>query len=950
MKFIRNLIIAAVCICTPLLLYIATPDVEQEVIDLSNTKVALVNQDEGIYKGEDYQNYSSNLINKFLKESQFNAITTNYADASTMLDDGDLMYVIVFEKDFSRNIDNFDSKQPSQGTVTYYYNHTYNAANGNVIAENERDKVFADLQNELSTVYTKTIISELQSSKDMLTEDIETDIELTEDIKATTDGNTASLNEQISSSNELISSFKNDMGKNIDVVNDSIVDTDTEVKDLIKDAQTNRKNLEKAIADENSNNETQQQNLESSKGKFTETSDLLVDEEGVLTQLLDYYVPSLKLYDKRNEDNLNSLLSIKDLDTITSGSVCSMVSEDNSESLEVLESHLLSIQYQQYNSDSGALEARNLYTAEQVDALILQAQEACVSVYADGLDTTSLQNTANLDILKNNLTSSYLNNVNSQITKDYTIIKNIQINKVYADDQASVPPIAGNPKQITAADIELWNNYLKLFSVIDGSPEPLYYQMPEEQEGKYMYAYISGDLHTEISELIAAADSQYSSLGGTLDLSVLAQMPYHINGLPADAGSPLHALNSEYNDISTDLDYVGSYVSNLEVKYADSIFYNTLKQHVLSDYISVFPTGNDDKSVMDLAVKLEGFAKLSKDDTQALIVEYEKQYQTNLTMINDNSQLIVNTLKTSDADTLSIIEKGNMVINNNQNSREQNSQVKESNNKINELYGSFVESNNKTSKQVKSNQDAYIDSVLKLEEANDEQQVFIEEYATVLDVANVEGINNNSFYSFITNPIRFERTEVNLENDEDSSYFILLWLFVGLILLNIIKDSKSKYLDLNIRTDSFVESSIVKFTNRYLLTILAVLIYGGLFGLIISYQFMLSGKLLFILRFTIITALLFITMRLVISGSKRIGYTIICGYLAVMYIALYTSSLPTAIKVIMMPITSLNNFVLADVYKYPYANPFVYCLAVYGVLSIVAAVIYYIKTKVLKRS
>lgn len=925
MKFIKSLIIALLCVLTPVFLYVITPEIESESIDLINTKVAIVNDDEGIYKGEEYYNFASNMINRFMKETEFNTITTSSSDAFNMLEDGDLMYVIVFDKEFSKNVDGFKLDNPTQGTVQYYYNHTYNSADGNIISENERDSAFAQLQKELSTVYTKTIVSELQSSKDMLTEDIEEDVNLVAEIKTTSENNTSVLNEKIESNSDLLTTFENTMDDNISTVNESIDQSNTDVRELILQAQASITNANSTTETELSNRENIKSILTANKSKYEKSSDLMLGEEGLTTVLTQYYIPALDSYDRQYSGNSKVISSVvADLPLLDN--VCNDIETSND--YLALTKYMKELKLSKYDRATQSLVEVDVFTDTEIETIISDAYTACSQSKTNDIIEYNLGNTDNLNILYNNIKNQYINS----LEPGYEFINEVTATTIELGSEvgsSAVDPTDGY-QLLTTEEIETYNNVRKLLAFMSGSDEPTYLTVDDT-------SYVTDSDYALLKDIVINVTDEYTAIGGVLDLTVFTNLSYAKMYLPAEAGTALSALENEYSDTDKELEIAADKATaEFNAKLQASVF----KKVVLK---SISVSSKD--SMTDIVAELKTEANTTINLTTEALNAYQTQYALNLEKLDANSNLIVTNLEESEEMSLRIIEHGEMMLDANDVISLQNADVALSNTQINELFSKYVESNQETIEITQTNAEIYKESVSKLEDANETQKTFVEDYATVLENANVDGVNNNNFYSFITNPISFERFEVNEDSDESGSYFLLLWFLVGLVFISLLKDNKNKYLELNIQTNSFSENILVRAVNKYLLTVSLLLAYMMLFSIILINRFLIVSPILFTMRFIVLSTLVFASIRIVASKYPKLGYGITFAYAAVMYVAIYSENLPSVLKVVLSPITSVNNFIVNDVYKVSQPNAFIYCLIVYVALFIIALLIHFIPFK-----
>ncbi|MFV0479976.1 MAG: hypothetical protein ACK5LZ_05350, partial [Anaerorhabdus sp.] len=399
MNTIKKIGVILLCAIVPAIIYSQIPRADEQTKPIEETKVILVNQDEGVTIDGVHHNFSQNLIDVFIEESDFDAVTTNYTDAMSKLENNEVMYIIVFEAQFSKKVNNYDTENPEAGVVQYYYNHTYNNNDGkNVDIENNRSRIFTLLQDELSQVYMKTIVAELNDSKNMLAEDIQSDIELVDDIKETSSTNSSSIENQIASNNEFVSELDNNMGEKISEVNSAISEAKDVAGEIIDTAESGNASIEEGKALQESMETTVEANYLAGYDKYKEITDIVSGDNGVVNKTISDYIPVYTLYDNQSQENLKVLESINAIDQEVPSMQCGTAYIAGN--YGALRTYLSNLTMKEVNSTTKELEEVALFGADEIEQIIVDSQTACKQVYTmTRAETNSTVNASGIELL-----------------------------------------------------------------------------------------------------------------------------------------------------------------------------------------------------------------------------------------------------------------------------------------------------------------------------------------------------------------------------------------------------------------------------------------------------------------------------------------------------------------------------------------------------------------------
>lgn len=929
-KTLHRILIVSLCTLIPTMLYLKTPSIEDQSIKLNDTRVVIVNEDEGVLINGQPYNFAQAMIDNLIKESEFDVSSENFADAFSLLEKGKVKYIILFDAKFSESINSFDRVNQVKGKVSYYYNHTYDTSvNGNIESENERNAMFELLQNDISTVYNKTIISKVEESKEMLRDDIDSDVELSEEIRNTSEDNSKALTSEIDASNKHISGFKNEMGEKITLIDGNIKDS-TEIENvIINSAIENGDNIEGSIIFYDGVRTNVENTYNNSLEEYLKYSNLLVGEDGVATYITNESLPVYAKYDQQYKSNLSILNSIISYDESEIGSICNSDS-DHTE----LKNRVTNLKVNYVDKSTKELKQESLFSTTEAEELFVNISNSC----SEKFDIKSTEyNIGSTDALN----KLYVSNKNILLTEiiEEANLKSININS-FQNSNVVIEKNRGDDApstsvKLSANQVSDFNAYNILIAILEEDTN--YAKINYDSNKDY---YMSTTNNANFDTLKTIVKSEYSLYGGTysnvrdiINGSQLGSVNnfYGLNTLNVLDNHNLSYIKSEYNDISKE--------TKLLTEYGDSIFYHHLEKSLVNKLGERFFAGSvNSMSMEEYNNFVANYITISVGESSKLIEDYEKLHGDSLTKLNDDSELIIASYEKSDGLNSMIMESGYINLENYKEMENSSTLLKEENRQIIEHTSQVKENNSKINETVKENEEKYSKSLEKLEEANEEQEKFVSDYEQILSKANQNGINNNSFYEYITNPVEFENNDVGDNVTALNSYFIVLWLFIGLLFINTIYSKYKEKFTLKFSSGDFKESWIQKFMNEHLLYFLTVILFGLIYSFVLVQKFEIISYLLFIIEVTVLSLMISYIMKKIIKKFNFYGYLTILFAIAIMYILLFMNGDSTIIRVISIPVVMMDNFIKVHIYNIPYQNSFVYTLSIFGFATVLVIV------------
>ncbi len=904
-KRLYQVIIVSICILVPVFLYSQTPSVESQKKEMANTSVILVNEDEGIVIDEEQHNFGQTLVDNFIKESEFNAKTSNFADAYNALESGEAKYVVVVNRDFSKAVNSYDSTQV-QGKVQYYYNHSYDTSvEGNVESENERTRIFNVLQNDLSQVYIKSIVSDVEQTKTMLKDDVESDIELAEGVRITVESNADRLERELASANQLMSNFNNQMGENISVVDGNIV-VSKETETQVVNQATENETLVTSSIDFHENFKTGiEDNYASNKEAYLSYSQLLVGDEGIHPYITGVILPTYENYNQEYQNNINLLSSLINLDSQNFGSVSLDVNIVNDYSNVV--SYLQGLTASYLNVETNELTTIQLFTDEEINNFIQVAYNEALPIYQANAEAYNLGSSSNLEGINSSSKAGLLSQIREVAGAQSINVATFQ----------TLAVASGADVILTDADIYEFNAYNQLMASLGAGAS---IQL-EVGAGHGM----TTDNYAQFTTLTSIVKTAYIPYGGSYT-SISGIM----NGGVLNATEGIFAyLNNEYADLETE--------RALLVDYSSELFYHALEEQVITSYKDKFFTFSS-KTIPEFNASVLEFVATNKETSENLLNAYEETYGNHLVKLNTDSTLIVSNYTTSNTINSKIIELGNINLTGYDTMRENNDLVKEENTRITDHINQIKTSNGLVNEGVDQTLKDYIVSVGKLEDANDSQAEFVKDYEEVLSVANVNGVNNAKFYDYVTASIDYSKEDVGKNISLLGSYNIIFWLFLGLLFINAMYDRFKERLEMTLSRGDFRNNKLVEFMNKNLIYSAMVGLFAVAYAFALVSKYSISNSNLFIAEILVIACLISFIMKRLIAMSRFIGYGIIVFVISIMYLVLFTSNNGVVGDIISAPITALNNFLMVHIYGVPYDNIFIYTFIVYAILAVVVGV------------
>lgn len=940
-KTIQRILIVLLCTMIPTFLYLKTPSFEGQSKNLSETKVVVVNEDAGITIDDEQYNFAQVLIDKLISESEFDMSTSNFADAFNALEKGDVKYVIVFDSEFSNSVNSFDDINQVSAQVKYYYNHTYDTSvKGNVESENERNKIFETLQNEISITYNKTIVNKVEDSKEMLRNDIDNDIDLVEDIRTTSENNTTSLLSDIDVANQHISGFKNEMGEKISMI-DKNVDNAKETETVIVDTATENKQLnEDDIIFYDSFQSGIENSYNMNLAEFLEYSELLVGDNGVAPYIVDDAIPVYINYNQQYESNINMLSSLITYDELDLGNVCKVGYDYTN-----LKTKLTNLEINYVDTNTKEVKTSKLFTVSEVNQLIEDSFNACSD------NSSRIQSEFNIGSGEA-LNSLYISNKSILFNeiKEESNSKSINIatfqssNAVIVINKGDNAP--GSSVKLSENQVADFNAYNKLMAILD---EKSSYTYVKYESSKEYYMSVTNYNNFESLKTIVLKEYElyggsYSSVRSIVNSNGLGELNnfYGIHTLNSLDNQNFSYMKSEYADISNELALLS--------EYENSVFYHQLEKGIITKYSEKFFVSDVNSLAMnDYSNTIVNFINLSVDESNILIKEYEKLHGNNLTKLNDNSNLIIASYNKSGELSSIIIESGNINLGNYSSMEENSDLIKKENTEIINHTSQVRENNNTINERVRSNEDDYSSSLEKLEESNDEQKEFVEEYEKILSNANQNGVSNNDFYNYIVNPIEFSNEDIGEGVSGLNSYFIMSWLFIGLFFINAMSAKYRDKFTLNFNAGDFKESLTTRFINKYLLYILTVLLFSFIYSLMIAMKYEVDNAMSFIFKIILLGLIISYIMYKLIERFKFYGYLIIVFVISIMYMLLFLNDSSLINRIIAMPIAMFNNFIMVNIHSVAYQNAFMFTLLIYIIIAGIITTLDIIAKKIMRK-
>lgn len=924
-KMIHRLLIVLLCTLIPTFLYIKTPSLEGQSKGLSETKVVMVNEDMGITIDDQPYNFAQVLIEKLIRESSFDMSTSNFADAFNALERGDVKYVIVFDSEFSKSVNSFDDVNQISAKVKYYYNHTYDTSvQGNIDSENERNKIFDILQNEISTVYNKTIVNKVEESKEMLRNDISNDIDLVEEIRTTSEDNTSSLQSDISAANQHISGFNNEMGDKISKIDENVSNAKETEAVIIDKSNENKQINENDIVFYDSFKTGIEDNYNMNLSEFLEYSELLVGDNGVAPYIVDDAIPVYIKYSEQYEININMLSSLITYDELDLGNLCS-VGYDYTD----LKTRLANLEISYVDTITKEISTSKLLTKSEIDELIEEAYNTCSeksSLWQTDYNIGTSESLNNLFVSNKNILLNEIKEESNSKSINITTFQNS--NAVVVINIGDNAP--GSSVRLSENQIADFNTFNKMMAILEEKTS--FTQVKYDSTKEY---YMSVTNYNNFESLKTILLKEYELYGGTysdvrsiLNSNSLGELNnfYGINTLNTLDNQNFSYIKNEYTDISNEI--------SLLSEYENSVFYHQLEKSLIAKYSERFFVSDSSAMAMDdYSNSIINFINLSVEESNILIEEYEELHGSNLTKLNDDSDLIIASYNKAGELNSIIIESGNINLGNYSSMEENSKLIKEENTEIINHTSQVLENNNTINETVRTNEENYSDSLEKLEESNEEQKDFVENYEKILSNANQNGVSNNDFYNYIVNPIEFSNEDIGENVSGLNSYFIMSWLFMGLLFISAVSKKYKDKFTLGLNTGDFKESAITKFINQYLIYILTILTFGFIYSLMLVLKFEIDNAITFIIKIILLSLLISYIMYKLITRFKFYGYLIIVFVISIMYILLFINDTSIFNRIVALPIAMFNNFIMANIYNVTYQNAYLYTLLLYVIMA-----------------
>ncbi|MFV0480254.1 MAG: hypothetical protein ACK5LZ_06785, partial [Anaerorhabdus sp.] len=481
---------------------------------------------------------------------------------------------------------------------------------------------------------------------------------------------------------------------------------------------------------------------------------------------------------------------------------------------------------------------------------------------------------------------------------------------------------------LTATDIEEWNAFNRLVSILLNTTETKTTAYAESS-----FYYVTEVDYNHFNGIKFDVLQDYSQYAGR-EFASLYEIFTENNGLIYESGSLLGM-----SGISTRTTTEQIILNN----YATQTFYNEVKSRVQSQAIAKFFTPSDSSKTM---VDFNGEFTLFLEDSVALsdewVEEYELMYGEHLQKLTDDSALMIANYDNAVAINTTIIESGKFNLEKFESMNKSNQLVVEENEEISEHISGIKDNNATLNETVQQSEESYLESVSMLEENNTLQEGFVEEYAQILNYANVDGVSNNRFYSFVTEPISYDRTDVNEGTSATDIYFILLWLMLGITFINVMKDVFPSFFGLSIENEDFSENRMISFLNKYLIYGVTLVLFALVYTIVLIFQFKVVNTVAMMIQLPIIILLIGISMRAILQISRMGGYGFIVFITICMYVLLQSADTSALSKLFSLPWIALSNYIKMNVYQLDIAYAFLYSLIVYGGVALITVAIAHI--------
>lgn len=492
---------------------------------------------------------------------------------------------------------------------------------------------------------------------------------------------------------------------------------------------------------------------------------------------------------------------------------------------------------------------------------------------------------------------------------------------------------------LTTVDINNFNAYNKLLAILNESNSV--YSISNSDT-----YYMSATNLTNFRKLMNIVKNNYNQYGGSftnvsdiINTNALGSVNqlYGINTLNTQDSTIFAGIQSEVKDLKGE--------NNLLNLYQEAIFFDKLEEEVILHLTTKFFTF-DSKSLLDYKDDVEGKMLSYSSISDDLIASHNLSHDNNLSKLLDDSTIIINNYQTSNEMNTLVIETGNINLSSYEVVNTNLGLVKEENGEIMTFFGEVRENNNSINQVNADNETSFLESLGTLETANEEQAEFITQYEDVLSVASKNGVSNTEFYDFVTNPIEFEKNDVGENVTTLGAYFIILWLFTGLFIINILKDKFSQYFKLDLSNNSFKESKLINIIENNLIYLIMLILFALAFTITLISKFDISSKVVFAVEFIVIALLINYIMRFIFTRLKFKGYMLTLLCILLIFTLMFTANNSILIKIIASPFTALENFIMVHIYNISYNNAYLYTFMIYASITIVLAavnILYYLK-------
>lgn len=956
-----------------LVLFSTTPISNRSVKENSDIKVVIVNEDQGVEIDGELHILSQPLINSLVNDSEFDVSVMNYADAFEKLENNELMYIIIFDREFSNNINSFKTLDPNQGLVTYYYNQSYNeSTNDDLKAEQARSEMFAEITNKITIAYNKTVINEIEESKQTLRENLNDNISDVSEAEIAVYTSNTKLTNTVTESNSFITGFDSQMNEKIGNLADASYSSQEFERSSIElyntQAQASSDNIDNftiiASSSENSINQN--------KDNFVEFSNTYVSNDGYLSLLKNKYASTYNAFGTMYSNTTQEINNIIDVNNTKKYNQEFNICTDSEllnniiQELQEIEVDYIPAEYDVSNTD--VLPKVGLLNEEQIESIKNNATMLC----NDG-EIAAYENVASNDNM-NELYTQFVENMHTDINKELENIAHIN--------------------ELDELNIETYlNNELLILGPLDeeGCPVPSTRHYPNLPEGETMEPdndlvevtrpeFCNGELKLEYVELTEdqivelnayrlfvsnISEYEFEEITDSdlyMEKNVIARFEELVNPVVLKEylvyggefasifdiikESELQQLNGLNYNQETMFDYVASEMNandSLETLYNNAIHIEVMaaiKDQSLNAYVDLINQEGTDK--LTLSELNDEFLE-SINDRSIESLNYVNRYLDNhnntITSVTLSKEQFLNELEEVKLTNESFIELSDQTIDNIDNIVDRSREVSKEHSVTMQFISDVYNNNQEIREVADENKQTFTNSIDDLKETNQSQESFISEYSNVLSYANVEGVNNDKFYEHIANPIKFDELKVNESGSVIDSFFTVLWYLLGILLVSVLYDSFKNTFVLNISSGDFKESRVISIINKYLVYAVLLILFVIGYSIVLINKYQLDSFVKVTLELLLVAVLITLTIRTLIALSKPLGYGITILLILMTYKILNTTTNNNLLYALNYPVLLIYNLIISIINGNNFGDTLKDIAIFYGIVTVIFIII-----------